>query len=106
MNLIFGFLIAFFLTVLIESAVLFIFNKSAFNSVKISFILNSLTHPIFWGLMSFIFIYNFAAFLFFELVVFFVEGLLLYKIFHFSVRKALILSFCMNFISAVIGVFL
>jgi len=104
MNLIIDFLVAFVLTILIESIILFVFAKSASVSIKYSVVLNSLTHPLFWFLMIFIFFENFIAFLFLEFVVFITEGFLLWKVFRFSFKKAFVISFCTNFISAMIGV--
>lgn len=106
MNNLFLFLLAFFLTCLIEGIVLFVFKHNLFNSIKISFVLNSLTHPLFWFLMKFVFFYNFWIFLVLEIVVFLIEGLFLFKIFKFSIKKAVAFSFLINFISALIGVFI
>ncbi len=106
MNILFQFLLAFSLTVLIEFVVVLVFLKKPFDSLKTSFVLNSLTHPIFWFLMKFAFSYNFWMFLFLELIVFLIEGVLLLKVFKFDLKKAFVFSFVMNFISALFGVIL
>jgi hypothetical protein len=101
-----NFLSAFILTVIVEF-ILGCFILDNFNRVKlflIIFFMNLLSLPFVWFLFPIIFSGYWTALLLSELFIFFLEAFLFRFLIKISFRKAIELSFFLNFATFIFGV--
>lgn len=106
-------LVAFLFTVITEILVAILFGFRNKNSILTVFFINLITNPILnyflWinnyyiSHFSFIDTYNFPDILILEIIIIFIEWLLLEYILRQNSDKLFILSFIMNFCSFIIG---
>jgi len=98
------FFVAFFLTVLIEFIPFYFLIKNPLKEKVVFLVLiNSITLPLFWFLFPFFFKYYLIAFVVFEFLIFVAEAFLINFFLKQSLKNSFIVSFLMNFLSAVIG---
>lgn len=98
------FLLAYILTNLIELIPFnFLIKKPFQKKILFLILINSITLPLFWFLFPFFFDYFLLAFMFFELLIVIFESFLIKFLLNQSLKSSFIISFSMNFFSAVIG---
>jgi len=103
-----NFLIAYFLTNIIEFVPIHLILKSDFKKEIVGLLkINTITLPVVWIVLAFFFNENyFAMFVIVELLVIVAETLLVKKIFKKQLKESFLISVAMNIPSALIGFFL
>jgi len=108
MSLIYSFVIAYFLTNLIEFIPLHFLHKADLKEKIVGLLkINTITLPVVWLLLSFFFNeYYFFAFVVIEILVVLAETFLIRTVFNRNIKDSFTIAAAMNISSAVIGFFL